>query len=295
MIRVDGKPASTSPAKVGGFRVRGGEAAVERGRPLISIVSVVLNGSQHIRECIESVLAQNYRNVEHIIIDGGSTDGTLQVLDSYNDRIAYWESGRDRGIYDAINRGLRRVTGDVIGILGSDDALYPDALEAIATVFEGFPNVDYVYGSVDLVRPTGEVFGRSDPLPQTVFETRPHVDMPFCHLALFVRSDVQRRLGDYDLRYPIRADYDLVLRMLKNGYKGMPVEPVLGRYRTGGTSDGVSTCFETRRLLLRNGAPRLRAEWQFLSSLAIVLAVSVLPHGVVRRLKRIIPSRHVFH
>jgi glycosyltransferase involved in cell wall biosynthesis len=291
-----GQPTATAnpPKVVGGLRHRGIVSASKPGRPLISIVSVVLNGARHIRECIDSVLAQSYSNFEHVIVDGGSTDGTLEILRSYDDRIAYWESGRDRGIYDAMNRGLRRVTGDVVGVVGSDDALYPDALAAVASAFATFPEIDYTYGAVDLVRGTGEVFGRSLPIEQVAFEATPYNDMPFCHLSLFLRTEVHRRLGEYDLAYPVRADYDLVLRMLERGCSGMSLEPVIGRYRVGGTSDALSTCFETRRLVRRHGAPRLRSEWRFISSLAKVWAVSVLPPSLATRLKRFIPSRHVF-
>jgi glycosyltransferase involved in cell wall biosynthesis len=282
-------------ATKGGFRTRGGTRPDTPDAPLISVVTVVLNGARHIRECIESVLAQEYANVEHVIIDGGSTDGTLDILREYDDRIAYWESGPDAGIYDAMNRGLTLARGSIIGIAGSDDALYPDALAAVATAFVAAPGLDYTYGEVDLVRDSGEVFGRSFPIEQARFEKRPYLDMPFSHLTLFVRSRVYDRIGGFDLRFPIRADYDFVLRMLEEGHKGARIETVMGRYRVGGWSDSPRTSFETRRLTLMHGAPRLHTEWRFISSLVKVWAVSVLPHRLVRRLKRLNPSRHRFH
>jgi glycosyltransferase involved in cell wall biosynthesis len=264
-------------------------------QPLISVITVVLNGARHIRECIESILNQTYDNVEHIIIDGGSTDGTLEILRAYDDRIAHWQSGRDSGIYDAMNIGLGLARGSIIGVAGSDDALYPGALAAVAAAFVADPRLDYTYGAVDLVRDSGEVFGRSFPVEQARFEKRPFDDMPFCHLTLFVRSRVVARVGGFDLSFPIRADFDFVLRMLARGATGRYLDPVMGRYRVGGWSDSAATVFETRRLMRLRGAPRLHAEWRFLSSLVKIWVVSALPFHIVRRLKSLRPSRHEFH
>jgi glycosyltransferase involved in cell wall biosynthesis len=288
-------PGTGAPPLKGGLRTRGVAFPDTPEAPLISVITVVLNGARHIRECVESVLTQEYGNVEHVIIDGGSTDGTLDILREYDDRIAYWESSPDAGIYDAMNRGLALARGSIIGIAGSDDALYPAALAAVAAAFTSTPELDYTYGEVDLVRDSGEVFGRSFPIEQAKFEKRPYLDMPFSHLTLFVRSGVFDRIGRFDLRFPIRADYDFVLRMLAEGHKGARIETVMGRYRVGGWSDSPRTSFETRRLTRMHGAPRLHTEWRFVSSLVKVWAVSVLPHGLVRQLMRLRPSRHRFH
>jgi glycosyltransferase involved in cell wall biosynthesis len=279
----------------GGLRSRGVLAEDSPERPLITVITPVMNGARHVRECIESVLFQTYPNVEHIIVDGGSTDGTLEILREYDDRIAYWQSAPDSGIYDAMNRGLALARGSIIGIAGSDDAFYPGTAAAVGSALTSAPpEVAYTYGTVDLVRDSGEVFARTEPLDPAVFEPRPYLDMPFNHLSLFVRADVYRRIGTFDPTYSVRADWDLVLRVLAHGYRGVRLEGRVGRYRVGGTSDHFATCFETRRLMRDHGAPRLWTEWRFVSSLAKLGIVSIFPLPVVRRLTRLKRSRHVF-
>jgi glycosyltransferase involved in cell wall biosynthesis len=279
----------------GGLRRRGVLATDSPGRPLISVITPVMNGARHVRECIESVLSQTYPNVEHVIVDGGSTDGTLDILRAYDDRIAHWQSAPDRGIYDAMNRGLALARGSIIGIAGSDDAFYPSAAAAVHDALTAAPpEVAYAYGAVDLVRDTDEVFGRTEPLDAQIFEARPYLDMPFNHLSLFVRAEVYDRIGTFDLAYPVRADWDLVLRMLAHGYRGLRLAGRIGRYRVGGTSDRLATCFETRRLMRDHGAPRLWTEWRLVSSMAKLGIVSRLPLPVVRWLTRLKRSRHVF-
>jgi glycosyltransferase involved in cell wall biosynthesis len=264
-------------------------------RPLVTVITPVMNGARHVQECLDSVLAQTYANVEHILVDGGSTDGTLDILRAYDDRVAYWRSEPDSGIYDAMNRGLDLARGSIVGIAGSDDALTPSGVASVVRALSVSPHSAYTYGAVDLVRDSGETFGRTDPLGQAFFKTRPYHDMPFNHLSLFVRSEVYRRIGGFNTRYRVRADWDFLLRMLAHGYRGVRVAGSVGRYRVGGTSDRLSTCLETRRLLREHRAPRLRTEWMFLSSIVKLWIVSSLPFPVVRRLTRLRRSRHVLH
>jgi glycosyltransferase involved in cell wall biosynthesis len=278
----------------GGLRTRGAAATDSQERPLVTVLTPVMNGAGHLRECLDSVLAQTYSNVEHILVDGGSTDGTLDILREYDDRIAYWRSEPDSGIYDAMNRGLDLARGSIIGIAGSDDALNTGGVEAAVRALAGSPQAAYSYGAVDLVRDSGEVFGRTDPLEQEFFEAQPYHDMPFNHLSLFVRSEVYRRIGAFDTRYRVRADWDFVLRMQATGYRGVQVEGSVGRYRVGGTSDRVGTPVETRRLMRDHGAPRFWTEWRFLSTIVKLGMISVLPLPMVRRLTRLKRSRHVF-
>lgn len=201
-------------------------------KPLISVITVVYNGEKHLEQSILSVLDQYHGNVEYIIIDGGSTDGTLDVIRKYEDRIDYWISEPDRGIYDAMNKGIMAATGDLIGFLNSDDWYLPGALEEVAnayvlqgdgrTVIAGRWNL--VFEDIDLtinVRPTLKF----------------HAGMPLSHQAMFVPKPVYETLRGYDLQYRYAADLDLALRLFTGGMKFIFLDTVIASFRTSGASE----------------------------------------------------------
>jgi len=100
-------------------------------KPLISIITVVKNNEKYLEETIQSVVNQNFKNFEYIIVDGKSTDGTIEIIKKYNNKIDYWISENDKGIYDAFNKGLDIANGNLIGFVNSDDILTPNALEIL--------------------------------------------------------------------------------------------------------------------------------------------------------------------
>ena len=116
--------------------------------PKISIITVVKNNREYIEKNILSLINQNYKNYEHIIIDGESTDGSKEIIQDYRQNIAHFVSEKDQGIYDAMNKGINLASGDIIGILNSDDYLYEDALEIVKNYFENMPEIDFLFGSV---------------------------------------------------------------------------------------------------------------------------------------------------
>ncbi|HEY9194869.1 MAG TPA: glycosyltransferase family 2 protein, partial [Mucilaginibacter sp.] len=119
----------------------------------VSLITVVYNAANTLARCIDSVISQNHPDIEYIIIDGGSTDGTLQVIDQYRDFVNVVVSEPDKGIYDAMNKGIRRATGDIVGTLNADDALADnDVIVAVARLFE-LQNTDVVYGNLNVIGP----------------------------------------------------------------------------------------------------------------------------------------------
>ena len=132
----------------GGLRKRGILKKEKKGSPLISIIMVVLNNNKFIQKSINSVVKQNYKNFELIIIDGGSTDGTLNILRKNNLKIDVWFSKKDKGLYYAMNKGIKLSRGSIISILNSDDIFYNGALKTAVKYFEKYSKIDFLFGSV---------------------------------------------------------------------------------------------------------------------------------------------------
>lgn len=203
----------------------------------ISVITVVFNNAPFIEHCIESVRDQSYGDVEHIVVDGGSTDGTVEILERHSHSIARWVSESDRGIYDAMNKGIGLSSGRVVGFLNSDD-FYADGgvLTDVMGTFGG-GGVECVYGDLEYVRrlDTTRTVRRWRPGPYEPgsFEGGWHPPHP----ALFISRDVLRGMGGFSTEYSIAADYELMLRLfVARGCSWAYLPRVLVRMRTGGRS-----------------------------------------------------------
>lgn len=204
----------------------------------ISIVTATFNSASVLPDCLASVAAQTHPDVEHIVIDGASTDGTLDVLAAHRERLAAVVSERDGGIYDAMNKGIARATGDIVGLLNSDDFYVgPDVLARVAATFAAEP-VDVCYGDlcyVDALQ-TNRVarYWRSSPFVPGRFS------LGWCppHPTFFVRRSAYERFGLFDLRYRIAADVEFMMRLLEvHRLRSRYLPGVLVRMRLGGTTN----------------------------------------------------------
>jgi glycosyltransferase involved in cell wall biosynthesis len=203
----------------------------------ISVVTAVRNCRSTISDTLRSVAAQTYQPREHVVADGASTDGTLQVLEQHRHLIARLRSGPDRGIYDAFNKGLGLATGDVVGFLNADDLYeYPDALADVARVF-GERDVDVVFGDVVVVK-AADLNAVTRYYRSARFEPgRLSRGFMPAHPAMFVRRGVFERFGGFDDRYRIAGDFAWVARVLGAGRASFAYLPrVLVRMRQGGAS-----------------------------------------------------------
>lgn len=202
----------------------------------ITLITVVFNAEKTISSCITSVIAQLYNNVEYIIIDGGSTDKTINIIDSYKHSIRQFISGPDKGIYDAMNKGIELATGDIIGMLNADDFFADNyVLSAIADAF-GKNNPDVVYGDLDYLNERGEVLRkwRSGKFKRRNLN---YGWMP-PHPTFYCKREWFRRLGAYSLQFGTAADYELMLRFLyANRLTAVYLDKVLVKMRTGGKSN----------------------------------------------------------
>lgn len=208
--------------------------------PRISIITVCFNSEATIRDTLESVQAQTYPHIEHVIVDGGSRDETMNIIREFQDKLGPIVSEADKGLYDAMNKGIRMATGDVIGILNSDDFYeQPDVIEVIARAFEKDSSLDLAFGDVVFVSPpdleTVTRFYRSGHF--RTWKLRFGWMPP--HPATFVRRSVYEKFGEYRLDMKISADYEMFVRWLFKGQlRYRWIDRIIVRMRTGGLSTG---------------------------------------------------------
>jgi len=225
----------------------------------VSIITVVWNNKETIKDAIDSVLSQTYKNIEYIVVDGASSDGTVEVVQSYGDKISAFVSAKDKGIYDGLNKGISLATGDFIAFLHSDD-LYTSS-SVVANVMKEFASddsLDGVYG--DLVytpkSDTSKVlrYWKSKDFDSSLLKQG---WMP-AHPTLILKKEVYEKYGNFDLDFKIAGDYDFMLRVLSAGIKVKYIPEILYKMRVGGESNKslkniMLKSREDLRALRRNG------------------------------------------
>jgi len=196
---------------------------------LVSIITPVLNGIKYLEPCIQSILNQSYPHIEHIFVDGGSTDGTLDMLSSYQarypDRIRFI-SEPDEGVGEALNKGLRTAKGEVLGWLGSDDTYQLDAIQTVVEFFTANPGAYFVFGDCNFINETGEITGK---YPTSDFNLEEVIN-DICMVptsASFYRREVFEKVGFYDT---LGNDLDYLIRVGKV-FQIHRVEKVLSNFR----------------------------------------------------------------
>jgi glycosyltransferase involved in cell wall biosynthesis len=204
----------------------------------LSIITVVLDNKSEVEDCINSILNQSYKNIEYIIIDGGSTDGTIDVIKKYEKKISKWMSEPDHGIYDAMNKGIEIASGDVIGFLNADDVYYDrDVLEKIASVMKN-SNIDACYSDLVYVDKNNlnkvVRYWRSCEF-QTGFFKKGRVP---AHPAFFARKSIYDQYGTFDLSYKLAADFELMAKFLEHHKIRVKYIPMVSvKMRIGGATN----------------------------------------------------------
>lgn len=196
----------------------------------VSIITITYNSEKTIEDTINSVISQDYPEIEYLIVDGKSRDDTLKIIEKYRNKIAKVISEPDRGICDAFNKGIRESTGDVIGIINSDDMLLPGAISHLVSVIK--PTTDVLYGNGKRLFEDGTL------APYCAGDHRKLIyQMTLVHPATFVRRAAYERYGYFDLQYKGCMDRELLLRMYKNGAIFQKDQFDYAIYRMGGFSD----------------------------------------------------------
>lgn len=213
----------------------------------VSIVTVCYNSAKTIEKTIQNVVNQTYNNIEYIIIDGGSTDGTLDIIKKYKEKIFYWVSESDDGIYDAMNKGIKLATGSIVGIINSDDWYDLSAVQNVVNCFQK-SNTELVHGNIMLTTEKGKM----------LFEKRYVIadsyvnGMLYNHPTVFIKKEIYEKYGVFNTQYKIAADYELLLRLEEAQVKFVYLPQILTYFRSGGVSGSQRKwkCFiETRNIL----------------------------------------------
>lgn len=203
----------------------------------VTIVSAVLNEKDFIASCMESVLGQDYHDIEYIIVDGASTDGTIDIIKHYSSRVSNFLSENDNGFYDALNKGIRLATGDIIGQLNADDILAdPSVVSRIVKEFKK-GNCSGVYGNLDYTRRNNlDIIVRkwhSGPFKRQSFESG---WMP-PHPALYLKKGIYEQYGNYNIAFGSSADYEFMLRLFyRYGITARFADTLFVKMRVGGIS-----------------------------------------------------------
>lgn len=182
--------------------------------PRVSIVTPSYNQARFLEETIRSVLEQDYPDIEYILIDGGSTDGSLEIIKRYAHRLSYWTSEPDDGQTDAINKGFARASGEILAWLNSDDTYLPRAVTEAVSFLQDHPEAGMVYGDANLIDEVGRVLGQF-PARQTDYHRllRGYVHIP--QQAAFIRGKLWEQIGPLDPSFYFAMDYDLWVRLAK--------------------------------------------------------------------------------
>ena len=215
-----------------------------------SIITAVFNAENTIERALLSVTSQSFRDFEYIIIDGGSTDRTLEILGKHRGDIARLVSEPDRGMYDAMNKGIAMATGEWVGILNADDWYEPDALAQAAEAAELHPEAEFIHCDLTMWKGDRKRVQHGNPAGQ-IRGCR----MTVHHPGSFVKKSVYGRIGGYDIRYRLAADYDFVFRCRDENVKMLYLPRVLVNMSDGGRGKQGYRCglSETRMIAERHG------------------------------------------
>ena len=229
----------------------------------VSLITVCLNSAKTLTDTIESIVAQSYQNLEYIIIDGGSTDGTLEIIRRHEKHIAVWLSEPDNGIYDAMNKGIRMATGEIVGIVNSDDFLEDNALDVISTSYIKNKQAEVIYGKARVI----------DDKAKISFIVRPPLDlsgkkiygMNIPHGGVYITKKCYEKHGLYNIKYSLAADHELMVRLATRDINFMYIDEILINQRLGGASSAnfLKTINEYRIININNGQSYYKAWMQY--------------------------------
>lgn len=254
---------------------------------MVSVVTVVYNGEKHLEDCIKSVLGQTYDAVEYIVVDGGSTDASVDIIRRYERGIDQWISEPDNGVYDAMNKGIRRASGDIIGLVNADDYYNEDTSKIVAELHRKYPN-SIISGAMNRIMEGGSAYTIRRNLSNSYLDSNIKYRMPVNHPATFVPAWVYRDLGVFDTSLQVLGDYDFICRAYEANIPFLFVDRVLSNMRVGGLSSGANNALQRakERYVVRKKNDMVSASRNAVLS-AQWLASTLIKEGI----KKAIPDR----
>lgn len=221
----------------GGKRTRGFNYESTENEPVISVITIVYNRVEDLSKTFDSVFSQSYSNIEYVVVDGGSTDGSLDLIKAYDDKLAYWRSEPDNGLYDAMNKALSLATGDYVWFMNAGDLIY-NTDTASRMIAQKGRSADIYFGETLMFDENGKEYGlRSEvttqKLPKTLNWKSLQRGMVVCHQSILVRRSIA---PNYILGHPYSADIDWVIKCLKKADQIHNTNMILSRYLMGGFS-----------------------------------------------------------
>ena len=230
-------------------------------KPVLSIITVSYNSEASIQRTLDSVKDVDRDDVEHIIIDGGSSDNTLKIAARYEHLKVY--SGPDKGIYDAMNKGVQVSSGKYISFLNSDDTYSLSSIRDLVCIIKKNPNADLFLGSCNVVNTTNQRSKIFSPLSRGF----PPFLMPASHMSIIYRKSSFLAVGGYDLRYRLAADYDHIIRLLLKTDRVYVYPFSIGSFYTGGRGGHIDSLIETFSIRRKYGFHPLLCSFKFLETL----------------------------
>jgi len=200
-------------------------------KPKLSIVTIVYNAEQYIEQTIKSIINQTYKNIEYIIIDGASTDKTLDIIKKYEDSISIYISEKDNGIYDAMNKGINLATGDFIWFMNAGDEIYDKY--TVENMFEDFDNEDAFYGKTQLILENGDYASITKTPDKLTWKNFMH-GMVVSHQSIILST---KSISKYNIQYKVVSDHDWIISALKNCKKIKNTDQIVSKYLLGGFSN----------------------------------------------------------
>jgi len=220
-------------------------------QPTVTFITVVYNGEKELESTIQSIINQTYPNIEYVVIDGGSKDGTVDVIKKYRDKISYFISESDKGLYDAMNKGIKASTGDYLWFMNAGDLVYSnDILEKIFINQNSTPDV--IYGETEMIDNNGKSIGmRRLKAPETLTWKSLQWGMVVCHQSFIVKRE---KCIPYDLHFRIASDINWMIKVLKQSEHIFNTHLILAKFKTSGLSyNNIPTSLKERfRIMIKN-------------------------------------------